>query len=56
MFTVHMSPNFEEHNYLQDADIYLDAFDKMVEILNSHINAAKATAAVEADCCKFDQS
>ena len=51
-----MSPNFDEHNYLQDADIYLDAFDKMVKILNSHINAAKAAATIQANCCNFDTS
>lgn len=46
--TVHMSPNFDDHKYLQNAGIYFDAFDKMVKILDSHVNTAKAAAVVEA--------
>jgi hypothetical protein len=46
--TVHMSPNFDDHRYLQDADIYLNAFGEMVEVLNSRVSAAKAAAAAEA--------
>ena len=42
-----MSPNFDDHRYLQDADIYLNAFGEMVDVLNSRVSAAKA-AAVEA--------
>ena len=43
-----MSPNFDDHKYLQNAGIYFDAFDKMVKILDSHVNTAKAAAVVEA--------
>jgi hypothetical protein len=44
---VHMAPN-QSLKYLQNSDIFLEAFDGMVKILKSRIDAAKAADAAAA--------